>query len=103
MTRNPERSAAALAMRETLCDRVMLVQTASGLTKRKFAKSIGISETQLANYAAYTNTPAHAIILQVSQRYGIPLEFFYGVVGERVVSPLAKALVEKTHQRSERA
>lgn len=73
----PAMTAADMEYREFLCDRVMLVQEASGIGKRRFANSIGVSASLLSNYAAYRSSPSHAVLSAICATYGIPPGFFF--------------------------
>ena len=73
----PAMTAAEMEYREFLCDRVMLVQEASGIGKQRFAHSIGISAPILSDYANYRSSPSHAVLSAICSIYGVPQDFSF--------------------------
>lgn len=91
-------TAEEIALREYICERVMLVWEASGLGKSVFAQTIGISAPLLANYAKFHSTPSHTVLTRICHRYGMSPDYFYPPakkpVSTRVVQR-AQALAEE--------
>lgn len=88
-----------MAQREFLCDRVMLVWQASGLSKTKFAASIGISVARLGNYAAYFRTPSHAILSRICDTYGIPPAYFFTATSRAANTPVVRRAMELAEEK----
>jgi|SRR6185437_2790590 len=65
------------ALKEALCDRLMLLQEASGVPKGKFAKSLGLTAPKLTNISNYRNPPSHDVIREAVRIYGVTTEWFY--------------------------
>lgn len=64
-------------IREAICDRLILIWQASGLTQHAFAQKIGVTPTALNNYFTYRRTPSHALIYQICERYQqSPADFY---------------------------
>jgi transcriptional regulator with XRE-family HTH domain len=70
-------TAEEVKVREIICDRVMLVWEASGLSKQAFADAIGIKDTLLSNYRKRRSTPAHTVIGRICVKFSIPPSYFY--------------------------
>lgn len=64
-------------LQEALCDRIVLLQEASGLPKGKFAERIGLTPPQFTNIKTYRNPPSHDVISAVSREFGVPTEWLY--------------------------
>lgn len=64
-------------VREIICDRVMLVWEASGLSKQAFSDAIGVKDTLLQNWSKRRSTPSHAVIQRICLKFSIPPGFFY--------------------------
>jgi len=47
---------------EQICDRFLLAQEATGLTKGAFARRVGLTPSQLTNISKYRNAPPHEAI-----------------------------------------
>lgn len=62
---------------EALCDRFMLAQEASLLSKSRFAKQLGLTPSQLTNIQTYRNPPSHAAIRAAVQEFGFTADWFY--------------------------
>jgi hypothetical protein len=97
----PAMTAADMAYREFLCDRVMLAWEASGVSKLRFARSIGISAPLLSNYAAYRSTPSHAVLSAICDNYGIPPGYFFqnGGKSHSANTPLVQRAMELAKAR----
>ena len=79
------------AVREFVCDMVMLVWQASGTTKTAFARAVGLTPQQLSNYASYLKTPPHAVVARIADYAGLERDFFYPKAKTRASNtPLAK-------------
>jgi len=65
------------AFREALCDRLMLLQEASGLPKGKFAARVGLTAPKLTNISNYRNPPSHEVIRAAVREFGVTAEWFY--------------------------
>ena len=62
---------------EQLCDRFMLAQEATGLTKAAFARRVGLSSPQMTNIKTYRNPPSHEAIRNACREFGFPVSWFY--------------------------
>ena len=62
---------------EAICDRFILSQTASGLSKSKYAARAGITPQQLSNIARYRNPPSHDAIWRATVEFGFTTDWFY--------------------------
>lgn len=54
-----------------------LAQEVSGLKKGAFAKSIGLSPSQLTNILKYRNKPPTEAVAKAAREYGFTTDFFY--------------------------
>ncbi len=63
--------------KEALCDRFVLAQEASGLGKKAFAESVGLTAQQLSNIARYRNPPPPKAVNEACRVYGYTTDFFY--------------------------
>lgn len=70
-------SVAPTALKEALCDRLILLRDASGLPKGKFADRVGLTPSQLTNISNYRNAPAHEVIAKAAHEFGLTIEWFY--------------------------
>jgi transcriptional regulator with XRE-family HTH domain len=70
--------AAEKHVRETICDRFILLQEASGLNKVKFGRAVGLTSSQLTNIASYRTPPPHAAIKRASDLLNMPIDWIYG-------------------------
>lgn len=66
-----------LVFLETLCDRFVLAQEASGLPKGKFARRVGLTSSQLTNISRYRNPPSHTAIRNACREFGYTPAWFY--------------------------
>jgi transcriptional regulator with XRE-family HTH domain len=64
-------------VKEMLCDRLMLLQEATGLNRKQFAERVGLTKQQLSNIAIYRNPPSHAVIHKALLEFGVPPDYFY--------------------------
>lgn len=64
-------------LKETLCDRIMLLQEASQMPKGKFGDRVGLTSQMFSNISNYRNPPSHDVIRKAAQEFGIPTEWFY--------------------------
>lgn len=62
---------------EQLCDRFVLAQEATGLSKSAFAKRVGLSAPQMTNIGKYRNPPSHEAIRNACREFGFPPAWFY--------------------------
>jgi transcriptional regulator with XRE-family HTH domain len=67
---------------EGMCDRFLLAQEATGLSKFAFAKRVGLTPSQLTNIKNHRNAPAHAAIHAAMREFGFTADWFYS--GSRV-------------------
>jgi len=72
----------AKSFREGLCDRFLLAQEATGLSKKEFAARVGLTPPQLTNISTYRNPPSHEAILAAMREFGFTSDWFYA--GSRV-------------------
>jgi transcriptional regulator with XRE-family HTH domain len=70
-------SGASPELHESLCQRFMLVQEASGLSKIQFARMVGMSPQQYSNVRAYRTAPSHEAILRACEQFGLTSDWFY--------------------------
>jgi hypothetical protein len=95
-----ERNGTLLHMRdvefiEAMCDRFLAAQEATGLPKKEFAESVGLTASQLTNIRNYRNPPPHKAIALAAQTYGLTTDFFYsGNLGGMRDQSMAKRLRE---------
>lgn len=100
----PAMTAAEMEYREFLCDRVMLVQEASGIGKQRFAHSIGISAPILSGYANYRTSPSHAVLSAICSVYGVPPGFFFHHDAQTTGnSPLVRKLLALAQAKAKQA
>jgi transcriptional regulator with XRE-family HTH domain len=71
-----------IAFLEELCDRFMLAQTATGLTRTAFGKRVGLSVSQMTNISRHRNPPSHEAIKNACREFGFTPNYFYD--GSRV-------------------
>lgn len=64
-------------LHESLCQRFLLVQEASGLSKIRFAKLVGMSPQQLSNVRTLRTAPSHQSILAACEVFGLSSDWFY--------------------------
>lgn len=62
---------------ETLCDNFMLLWEATGLSKQEFARTVGLTPSQLTNISNYRNPPAPQAIAAAARVYGVTADFLY--------------------------
>jgi transcriptional regulator with XRE-family HTH domain len=62
---------------ESLCQRFLLVQEISGLSKTGFAKVVGMSPQQLSNVQSYRTAPSHVSIMLACENFGVSADWFY--------------------------
>lgn len=74
-------SEAAAAFREAICNRFLLAQEATGLSKGAFAVRVGLTAPQLSNIKKYRNPPPHEAIAAAVREFGFTADWFY--VGSR--------------------
>jgi hypothetical protein len=67
---------------EQLCDRFMLVQRASRLTRVAFGARVGLSGPQMTNISNRRNPPSHDAIATAAWEFGFTTDFLY--FGSRV-------------------
>ena len=67
----------AASLRESLCDRFMLAQDATGLSKGEFAAAVGLTPSQLTNIKRYRNPPSHEAIYRAVREFGFTADWFY--------------------------
>lgn len=63
--------------KEMVCKRMRLAQEVSGLNKKTFAKSVGLSPSQLTNIFRCRNKPSPTVIANAAREYGFTTDFFY--------------------------
>jgi transcriptional regulator with XRE-family HTH domain len=64
-------------LHESLCQRFLLVQEASGLSKTSFAKLVGMSPQQFSNVRNLRTAPSHEAILRACEEFGLASDWFY--------------------------
>ena len=62
---------------ERICDRFLLAQEATGLSKKAFAEAVGLTAPQLSNIKNYRNPPPHFAIHKATQEFGFTADWFY--------------------------
>src|ERR1700677_1168625 len=62
---------------EAICQRFMAACEATGLKKKDFAASVGITGPQLTNIRNYRNPPPLKAITEAARVYGLTTDFFY--------------------------
>jgi transcriptional regulator with XRE-family HTH domain len=62
---------------EQICDRFLLAQEATGLTKGAFARRVGLTPSQLTNISKYRNAPPHEAIEKAAREFGITTDYLY--------------------------
>jgi len=65
------------AFHEALCDRFRLAQEATGLSKSKFAHTVGLTASQFTNISNYRNPPSHVAIRNAVREFGFTASWFY--------------------------
>jgi transcriptional regulator with XRE-family HTH domain len=65
------------AVREAICERILLVWESSGMTRANFARLIGVTPQAISNYASYTRMPTHATIYRTCERFRVSPSIFY--------------------------
>lgn len=66
-----------VAIREGICQRFILAQEATGLSKKEFAKRVGLNSQRLSNIATYRNPPPHEAISKAVREFGFTADWFY--------------------------
>lgn len=74
--------AAKQTFREAMCDRFLLAQKATGLSKVEFGHRVGLTSSQITNIKTYRNAPSHEAINAALREFGFTADWFY--VGSRV-------------------
>lgn len=69
-------------LREALCNRFLLAQEATNLSKSEFAARVGLSSQQMSNIRKFRNPPSHEAIAAAVREFGFTADWFY--VGSRV-------------------
>jgi transcriptional regulator with XRE-family HTH domain len=64
-------------LHESLCQRFLLVQEISGLSKTGFAKVVGMSPQQFSNVRTYRTAPSHESIMLACEHFGVSADWFY--------------------------
>lgn len=64
-------------LHESLCQRFVLVQESSGLSKAAFARMVGMSPQQFSNVANLRTAPSHKSILRACEAFGLQSDWFY--------------------------
>lgn len=67
---------------EELCNRFVLAQEATGLSKSEFAARIGMTPQQFTNVSRYRNPPSHEAIRRAAREFGFTADWFY--FGDRI-------------------
>jgi transcriptional regulator with XRE-family HTH domain len=65
------------AFHEALCDRFRLAQEATGQSKGKFARAVGLTPSQFTNITNYRNPPSHVAIKNAVKEFGFTVAWFY--------------------------
>ncbi len=66
-----------IEFKELLCNRFILAQEATGLSKKDFAKRVGLTSQQLSNIKVYRNPPSALAIAKAVTEFGFTTDFFY--------------------------
>lgn len=72
----------ATEFREAICNRFLLAQEATGLSKVDFAARVGLTSQQMSNIKKFRNPPSHEAISAAVREFGFTADWFY--VGSRV-------------------
>ena len=67
---------------DDLCDRFLLAQDATGLSKKEFAEAVGLTSSKLTNIKNYRNPPSHESIYRAMTEFGFTADWFY--TGSRI-------------------
>jgi transcriptional regulator with XRE-family HTH domain len=67
---------------DDLCDRFLLAQDATGLSKKEFAAAVGLTSSKLTNIKNYRNPPSHESIYRAMVEFGFTADWFY--TGSRI-------------------
>lgn len=92
-----------LQLMETLCDRIMVVQEGSGLSKSRFAALVGLSPPHFTKIVKYQTMPSHLVIRKISSVFGVPTDYFYHGTSRILSTPLARQAREALARRGEPA
>jgi transcriptional regulator with XRE-family HTH domain len=60
-----------------ICERFMLAQEATGLSKTEFAARVGLTPQQFSNILKLRNPPSHAVISRAMREFGFTADWFY--------------------------
>ena len=71
-------TASATELQELLCNRFLVAQEATGLSRKDFAAAVGLKPPQLTNISRYRNPPSHLAIHKAIQEFGFTADWFYG-------------------------
>lgn len=66
-----------VAFLESLCDRFVMAQCATGLSKSRFAARVGLTPQQFTNISTYRNPPSHEAIRNAIREFGFTADWFY--------------------------
>jgi transcriptional regulator with XRE-family HTH domain len=69
-------------LREAICNRFILAQEATGLSKGDFASRVGLTSSQFSNIKNFRNPPSYEAIAAAVREFGFTSDWF--VVGSRV-------------------
>jgi transcriptional regulator with XRE-family HTH domain len=62
---------------EGLCDRFILAQEATGLSRVAFGRRVGLTGPQVTNISRYRNPPSHEAIHAACREFGYTANWFY--------------------------
>jgi hypothetical protein len=62
---------------EQLCNRFILAQEATGLSRVAFGKRVGLSGSQMTNISRYCNPPSHEALRNACREFGFTANWFY--------------------------